>query len=588
MAVTIDPSTYAAAQQALQQQPSATGDTWSTISQFLNSKAGQAAIGAAGAGISAYGQSKTNTANREQQNTQFNQQLAQNAQEAQINDARARQLSTLQAQPQGSGLAFAQKQALLSAILPQLRNLSITPGDSAVAAAMPKINGGLRLPEGGLPQSVLDLYAPQATSASLGQYDQNLKTLNPQAAPTPYAAYGLPEPATPSVPNLGTTAPTTGTQAAPTRDALMRAIDGNIAAQAAQGTGGTYTKQLVANAIGAGGASAASPFTPSASPSVSNGQAAGAVARTKPTADVTAHGDPAWGTTYWEQMTNPAALASTTTNETGKAHDYYGGAQAPHVDQLTPQMQAAIKQNYGVSLKEDDVKKLAQRGWQYGMPAPDGYEYDRHTGLLQQHHGIGGKIVKIAAIAAPIAATVLTGGAASPWLYASIAGAAGAAGGAVDGGLKGALIGGALGAASGGLGAGSTGAIAKQTGTQVAKNVAEQAALGATGGLLQGGGAKGALLGAGFGAASAGASGLAGQAAPAAAPLAARVAAQSAAQAGVGALGGGTKGALMGAINGTTGQLFNSGATQTADKRRQLYSLMAQRAAPIYSAVTSQ
>lgn len=65
-----------------------------------------------------------------------------------------------------------------------------------------------------------------------------------------------------------------------------------------------------------------------------------------------------------------------------------------------------------------------------------------------------GKIAKVASIAAPLAATVFTGGAASPWLAASLGAGTGALSGAANGGgWKGALTGAGMGAATGMAGA---------------------------------------------------------------------------------------------------------------------------------------
>jgi hypothetical protein len=297
-----------------------------------------------------------------------------------------------------------------------------------------------------------------------------------------------------------------------------------------------------------------------------------------------ANGKPEWGTTYWEQMTNPAALAEGL--EGGKPHDYYGGTEAPRVDQLTPKMQTAIKNAYGVQLKsEDEIKKVVATGWSYGKPAPKGYEYDEDTGLLKKKGSVWKKIAKAGIIAGGLIATIATAGAATPALLAAIGAGTGAAAGAIDGGWKGALVGGALGAVGGGV-AGSTASSAVATSaSQVAKNVGTQAALGAAGSLAQGGGIKGALIGAGTGAAGGAASFGAGALAPAGSSVARQAVTQAGMQAAVGGLQG-RQGLINGAIYGGLAGGLNNAATST-NKRTAAAGQLGQRSQGIYNALRS-
>lgn len=268
-------------------------------------------------------------------------------------------------------------------------------------------------------------------------------------------------------------------------------------------------------------------------------------------------GSPDLGTSYWEQLTN-APQRRDNMQRPVKATPYGGGLHAPTLEQLDLDRQSKIRQYYGIDphLEEEEVKGLADKGWVYGQAAPQGYHYN-DDGLLEKNVSKWKTVGRIAAIAAPIAATVATGGAASPWLVAAIGAGAGAANGALNGGgWRGALTGAAIGgvggyAGAGGFGgaAGSTGASAAQaTGSQIARDAVVKAGIGAAQSAANGGGVKGALLGAGAGAAGAGVAG-----ATAAAPLAARVAAQAGTNAAFGAARGGVPGALQGAAAGAAG-----------------------------------
>lgn len=335
------------------------------------------------------------------------------------------------------------------------------------------------------------------------------------------------------------------------------------------------------------GSAASSPSSP-VSPSPQSSQApAGAVARKGETPEALVarvNGDLTWGDTYYQQITNPAAWdskAAKTQDTGGKTHDYYGGKNAPRVDQLKPGMQVQIQQNYGVAVNEDEAKSLIQRGWTYGAPAPDGFEYDRDTGLLKKSRSALKTAVKVAAIAAPISATVATGGAASPWLYATIGGLAGAAPGIVDGDWREALIGGAGGFATGGL-VGSTGNIASQTAKQIGVHAAEGAGISAATTAARGGGVGDVLKSGAIGAAGAAAPGIAKNIGTS---VGANVAGQTAISAGTGAAAGalnGRQGLVLGAIGGGAGPALNNAAMGNNGAAAQAAALAAQRTPNIY------
>ena len=156
--------------------------------EFGNSNLGMAAIGAVGAGMSAAGQRASEEAGRQQSASQFAVNTSMDEQQ----DQRARATSVMQDTPIGQSQEFAQKQAMLAAILPGLRNQRSTPGDAAVAASMGTRTGGLRLPETGLdPAMIAQLYGPQATAASIANRDMDRFAVNPNAAGTDMQALGM-------------------------------------------------------------------------------------------------------------------------------------------------------------------------------------------------------------------------------------------------------------------------------------------------------------------------------------------------------------------------------------------------------------
>lgn len=167
---------------------------------------------------------------------------------------------------------------------------------------------------------------------------------------------------------------------------------------------------------------------------------------------------------------------------------YQGGAVPPTPQQMTPAMQAELYRSGGTSdhLSPGQVKTLQQAKWSYGQPAPHGFIYNS-DGILVHKESVGHQIASVALQAAPIIATVATGGAAAPWLMASIAGGTGVAGARLAGASwKQSFIAGGLAAASTGLAS----APVSQT-TQLAG----QTGIGMAGGAMNGGGAQGALLG---------------------------------------------------------------------------------------------
>lgn len=154
------------------------GIDYAAIMNFLNSPTGQAAIGAAGGAFSAAGQRADNEASRAQNNDQFWAGMIQNQFNADRTNQLAQAQTTLQQDPLGASQKFAQKQALLSAILPNLRNSAITPGNPNIAARMGQGQGPL--PEGGLdPKMIEALYGNNTTLESLAHRQRQLTQANP-------------------------------------------------------------------------------------------------------------------------------------------------------------------------------------------------------------------------------------------------------------------------------------------------------------------------------------------------------------------------------------------------------------------------
>lgn len=165
--------------------PSGAGNHLQSVLDFLGSPGGQAATNFAGAGLSALGASQQAGAQRKQDATQFAASTRQNQFNADRNDQLTRAAGVLNADPLGAEQKYAQRNALMAAILPQARNARSTPGDPRVAAAMGQRTGGMSnlLPEGGLNTEMINsMFGPQATMAAIMKRQQELSSLDPHAA----------------------------------------------------------------------------------------------------------------------------------------------------------------------------------------------------------------------------------------------------------------------------------------------------------------------------------------------------------------------------------------------------------------------
>jgi hypothetical protein len=168
----ITPSTPAAA------QPS----TLDRALSILGSPGGAALVNAAGAGISAYGANKAAEADRNLSAQQFAARTAQDQLNADRQHQLAQTSAAVNASPLGEAQTFAQRNAMLLPLLMGARNVSVHPGDPAVAAAMGGgVQGGIRLPEGGLDPAMLQrMFGDASTMESIKNRQQMVGQLNPR------------------------------------------------------------------------------------------------------------------------------------------------------------------------------------------------------------------------------------------------------------------------------------------------------------------------------------------------------------------------------------------------------------------------
>jgi hypothetical protein len=168
-----------------------TGINWGTVNNVLGSKGVEVGLGILGSGLAAAGDARQQDQNRQLTAAQARAQLLQRQLENQQTTRLQQSTGAAAASPLGQNEAFAARQALLRELLPQMRNFSVTPGDPAVAAAMGRVNGGARLPEGGLSPAALQAFGPQATAAALAQRQKLVTNIDPTAPQIDLAALGL-------------------------------------------------------------------------------------------------------------------------------------------------------------------------------------------------------------------------------------------------------------------------------------------------------------------------------------------------------------------------------------------------------------
>ncbi len=172
---------------------------WGQINDILGSNTTQTALGILGAAL----KSKSEADARDQAFGLNQQQVAQNAAQFraqllnnQLNANRADRTSRAEGVLQNTRLGenenFATKQRLLRALMGSARNVNITPSDPGVAAAMPQITGGLRLPEGGLPPELLAALSEGSIANAIANRQHNITNLDQDAAIPNMRAMGLP------------------------------------------------------------------------------------------------------------------------------------------------------------------------------------------------------------------------------------------------------------------------------------------------------------------------------------------------------------------------------------------------------------
>lgn len=222
---------------------------WNKIGSILGSKGFANTAGIVGAGIGAYAQGKQSDAQRAQGAAQFEaQMLQQQGQEAgRLGLVRASAASD--ASPLGANEGFMLRQALLRETLPGLRNFSATPGDPAVAAAMPKMSGGFRIPEGGFSSAVLASLSPRATANAIGQRQNHIANLDPNGPGLNFEAMGF-DPETATGAQQGTNAYQDSRrqslldQESATKEQLAAALQRNYGAAQQKSGGGGFWKKL--------------------------------------------------------------------------------------------------------------------------------------------------------------------------------------------------------------------------------------------------------------------------------------------------------------------------------------------------------
>lgn len=149
--------------------------------------------------------SQRNANNQQSQQNQFGAEQAQLNRDAELQSLKmqleqSRMLQERQMALQASQAAperqnWRQSQALLSAILPELRNVQVqAPG--SLQRYVPQMSGGFRLPEGGLSPETLGFFSPQARLSAEQSFDKQAamssggRTVAPDYAGAGYGPMG--------------------------------------------------------------------------------------------------------------------------------------------------------------------------------------------------------------------------------------------------------------------------------------------------------------------------------------------------------------------------------------------------------------
>ena len=155
------------------------------FSSWMDTPGGRGTVNAVGAGLQTYGNYQQNKQNARQNAQQFAANTRQQDYWSQQATDTNRANSVLNADPLGADQKYAQRNALMAAILPNMRNFRSQPGDPGVAQAMGGDRGGVMnaLPQGGFDPSMINaMFGSQSTMNAIAQRHQNLTNLAPRAA----------------------------------------------------------------------------------------------------------------------------------------------------------------------------------------------------------------------------------------------------------------------------------------------------------------------------------------------------------------------------------------------------------------------
>jgi hypothetical protein len=150
-------------------------DILNRLFTFLQSKGGATIAGAAGAGLTAYGVGQQQRAISDFNFRKKMLEIILRARQSDQKAALATATGSLNADPLGASQGYAQRNALMSAILPNLRPAQSRPGDPAVASAM-RPAGGSMFQMGPVDQRP---FSPTATLQALARRDGEALNLNP-------------------------------------------------------------------------------------------------------------------------------------------------------------------------------------------------------------------------------------------------------------------------------------------------------------------------------------------------------------------------------------------------------------------------
>ena len=165
---------------------------WATVQKVIsNPEFQKGAASVAGAGITAYAGMKQNSSNQRQSASEFAATMAQRQRESSSGQRLSAATSAAAAAPLGANENYTARNAMLSSILPGLRNVSISSADPAVRAATPTITGGLRLPEGGIPASAFAALGPRATASAIANRQKHITNIDPTAPGIDLASMGF-------------------------------------------------------------------------------------------------------------------------------------------------------------------------------------------------------------------------------------------------------------------------------------------------------------------------------------------------------------------------------------------------------------